>query len=47
MYFNIGRIIREQQPNWMGKSIVEKLATDLNEIFDGKEGYSPKTYGLC
>lgn len=43
MYFNIGRIITEKQQQYgWGESIVEKLATDLNEIFDGKEGYSPQ-----
>lgn len=43
MYFNIGRIITEKQEKYgWGVSIVEKLATDLNKIFDGKEGYSPQ-----
>jgi predicted nuclease of restriction endonuclease-like (RecB) superfamily len=43
MYFNIGRIITEKQEKYgWGKSIVEKLAVDLNEIFEGREGYSPQ-----
>lgn len=43
MYFNIGRIITENQEKYgWGKSIVEKLSADLNEMFDGKEGYSPQ-----
>lgn len=43
MYFNIGRIIIENQEKYgWGKSIVEKLSADLNEMFDGKEGYSPQ-----
>lgn len=43
MYFNIGKIIIEQQEKYgWGESIVNKLSLDLNEIFEGKEGYSPQ-----
>jgi len=43
MYFNIGRIITENQEKYgWGKSIVEKLAIDLNAIFEGRDGFSPQ-----
>jgi predicted nuclease of restriction endonuclease-like (RecB) superfamily len=43
MYFNIGKIITEQQEKYgWGESIVNTLSIDLNEVFDGKEGYSPQ-----
>jgi len=42
MYFNIGKVITENQEKYgWGKSNVEKLFADLNNISDGKEGYSP------
>jgi predicted nuclease of restriction endonuclease-like (RecB) superfamily len=43
MYFNIGRIITENQKKYgWGKSIVEKLSADLNNILDGRDGFSPQ-----
>ncbi len=40
-YFNVGNIIvkRQEQHGW-GKSIVEKLSSDLRKNIDGIEGYS-------
>ncbi len=41
LYFNIGRLIVEKQKEFgWGKSIVLQLSSDLNEITDGRNGYS-------
>jgi hypothetical protein len=41
MYWDIGRIIadRQQGETW-GKSVVEKLAKDLQKEFPGMQGFS-------
>jgi len=41
LYFNIGRLIVEKQKEFgWGKAIVQQLSSDLNEITDGRDGYS-------
>ena len=41
--FEIGKlIVKNQEKNNWGKSIVDTLSKDINKIFDGKKGYSPQ-----
>lgn len=41
--FDLGKIIvKNQEKNSWGKSIVETLSKDINKVFDGANGYSPQ-----
>ena len=41
--FNLGKIIvKNQEKNNWGKSIVETLSKDINKVVDGSKGYSPQ-----
>ena len=41
--FEIGKlIVKNQEKNNWGKSIVDTLSKDINKIFDGQKGYSPQ-----
>src|ERR1700694_3793659 len=43
LYWDIGRLIveRQQEQGW-GKSVVERLAADIQKDFPGIEGFSPR-----
>ena len=43
LYWDLGRLIIERQDKegW-GKSVIEKLATDLQSEFSGKQGFSAR-----
>ena len=48
LYWYIGRLIveRQDEEGW-GKSVVERLAADIQRAFPGIQGFCPSTSGGC